>query len=153
MRCAAHPDVETELSCGKCGRPICPDCMVQTPVGIRCRDCARLKRLPTFSVSKRRYLIASGVGLAVAAAAGALWAVIAHVTLFFSILIPAAIGYAAGELISLTTNRSRGPWLQAIAGGSVAISFAIYILFAPSFSLFSLLGLGLGIFIAAARLR
>ena len=38
------PRVETALSCASCGTPICPDCMVQTPVGIKCRNCARQPR-------------------------------------------------------------------------------------------------------------
>ena len=29
------------MACSNCGRPICPDCMTVTPVGMRCPDCAR----------------------------------------------------------------------------------------------------------------
>src|SRR4051794_35783476 len=36
-----HPSRETGVSCSSCGRPICPDCMTPTPVGMRCPDCAR----------------------------------------------------------------------------------------------------------------
>jgi membrane associated rhomboid family serine protease len=39
--CYRHPDRETGVSCSSCGRPICPDCMTPTPVGMRCPDCAR----------------------------------------------------------------------------------------------------------------
>jgi membrane associated rhomboid family serine protease len=38
--CYRHPRVETAVSCSECGRPICPDCMVFGPVGIRCPECA-----------------------------------------------------------------------------------------------------------------
>ncbi|HVY60415.1 MAG TPA: rhomboid family intramembrane serine protease [Planctomycetota bacterium] len=38
--CYRHPRVETAVSCAECGRPICPDCMVFGPVGIRCPECA-----------------------------------------------------------------------------------------------------------------
>jgi membrane associated rhomboid family serine protease len=38
MRCYRHPDRETGVTCSECGRPICPDCMVFAPVGIRCPD-------------------------------------------------------------------------------------------------------------------
>ncbi|HEY6113580.1 MAG TPA: rhomboid family intramembrane serine protease [Gaiellaceae bacterium] len=38
MRCYRHPDRETYVSCFECGRGICPDCMTQGPVGIRCPD-------------------------------------------------------------------------------------------------------------------
>jgi membrane associated rhomboid family serine protease len=38
--CYRHPDRETNVSCANCGRPICPDCMTSTPVGMRCPECA-----------------------------------------------------------------------------------------------------------------
>ncbi len=39
--CYRHPDRETRVSCSSCGRPICPDCMTPTPVGMRCPECMR----------------------------------------------------------------------------------------------------------------
>ena len=38
--CYRHPNVETGVSCSSCDRPICPDCMTPTPVGMRCPECA-----------------------------------------------------------------------------------------------------------------
>jgi len=38
--CYRHPGRETGVSCSNCGRPICPDCMTPTPVGMRCPECA-----------------------------------------------------------------------------------------------------------------
>lgn len=38
--CYRHPDRETGVACSRCGRPICPDCMTPTSVGMRCPDCA-----------------------------------------------------------------------------------------------------------------
>jgi membrane associated rhomboid family serine protease len=39
--CYRHPGRETGVSCSNCGRPICPDCMTPTSVGMRCPECAR----------------------------------------------------------------------------------------------------------------
>ncbi|HEY6672242.1 MAG TPA: rhomboid family intramembrane serine protease, partial [Solirubrobacterales bacterium] len=39
--CYRHPNRETGVSCSNCGRPICPECMTSTPVGMRCPECAR----------------------------------------------------------------------------------------------------------------
>jgi membrane associated rhomboid family serine protease len=39
--CYRHPGRETGVSCSNCGRPICPDCMTPTPVGMRCPECSR----------------------------------------------------------------------------------------------------------------
>jgi membrane associated rhomboid family serine protease len=39
--CYRHPDRETGVACSSCGRPICPDCMTPTPVGMRCPECSK----------------------------------------------------------------------------------------------------------------
>lgn len=39
--CYRHPNRETGVSCSSCGRPICPDCMTPTSVGMRCPECSR----------------------------------------------------------------------------------------------------------------
>ena len=39
--CYRHTDRETGVACSSCERPICPDCMTTTPVGMRCPECAR----------------------------------------------------------------------------------------------------------------
>lgn len=39
--CYRHPTRETGVACSNCGRPICPDCMTSTPVGMRCPECSR----------------------------------------------------------------------------------------------------------------
>jgi len=41
--CFRHPKVATNLSCGRCERPICTKCAVIGPNGIRCRECAQQK--------------------------------------------------------------------------------------------------------------
>ena len=40
MVCYRHPRNETAVTCSNCGRPICPECMVFAPVGIKCPECA-----------------------------------------------------------------------------------------------------------------
>ena len=39
--CYRHPNRETGVSCSNCGRPICPDCMTPTSVGMRCPECSK----------------------------------------------------------------------------------------------------------------
>ena len=162
MRCATHPDVETSLRCGKCGKPICPKCQVQTPVGARCPDCAKVYKLPTFRISSKHYLIAVGVGLGMAVACGVAWGAIDWVIPFFSLslLLAPAAGYAIGEVISLAVNRKRGRWLAVVASMAVVISYFISLLLFPGglpFGminiLYHLVALALGIFVAVTRLR
>ena len=62
MRCAAHPQTETYLSCGKCGKPICPACLVQTPVGARCKKCANVRPDLVYHISTPYLLRAIAAG-------------------------------------------------------------------------------------------
>ena len=50
--CYRHPNRETGVSCSNCGRPICPECMTPTPVGMRCPECARQKTRVTRGVGE-----------------------------------------------------------------------------------------------------
>ncbi len=160
MRCALHPETETNLKCGKCGQPICPKCLVQTPVGARCPECAALKRLPVYAVSPVLYARAIAAGLTTASALGAIWPFLPFGG-FLWLIIAAGIGYAIGEVVSLSVNRKRGLRLQAIAGTSMVVSYTIRSLletphlgFVHSFlNVYVLIALALGIIIAVSRLR
>jgi len=75
--CYWHPDAETGLSCSHCAKPICPQCMVQAPVGIRCRDCGKAVRTPTFDVQPSYYARALAVAAAIGIGGGLLWVAVA----------------------------------------------------------------------------
>lgn len=164
VRCATHPNVDTNLRCAKCGKPICPKCMVETAVGLRCRDCARLQRLPTYRISIRYYLIATGIGVGVGVGAGILWGLIGAILTFFylNLLIAAGVGYGIGEVIGISVNRKRSNGLAIIAGCAVVLSYVVSValpfgrffpLFNTLYLMLDLASIAIGIFIAVTRLR
>ena len=129
-RCARHPNVETTLLCGRCGTPICPRCLVQTPVGARCPTCANVRRIPTVDV-KPIYL-ARGLGAAIVSGlvVGIVWAVViggqaGGVAGFFIFFVAMGIGWAIGESVSAATNRKRARALQACAVIGVVLSYFV----------------------------
>lgn len=128
--------------------------MVQAAVGIKCRECGKAVRMPTFDVQPGYYARAIGVAVAVAIGGGLLW------SLFIAIfpVLPAvgaiAVGYAAGELISRSVNRKRGVGLAWIAAGSVVGAFLIaLIVMGPFFGVIGLLLFGFGVYTAVQRVR
>lgn len=127
MQCATHPSVETELTCSRCGKPICPRCLVITPVGARCRECARLRRLPTYQLGTVFILRGLGAALAAGAAAGALWAFLFpyRVSAFIGLFLGLGLGYVVGESTSWAANRRRGPVLQGVAVVGVLLAYAV----------------------------
>ncbi|MFC1954940.1 hypothetical protein ACFLWZ_00095 [Chloroflexota bacterium] len=155
MRCATHPKIETNLKCGKCGKAICPKCLVQTPIGARCPDCAKLYKLPTYRVSGKYYLRAIGAMIGMAIVCGTIWWVIMRAVPFFylSLFLAAGVGYAIGEVVSRSVNRKRSIGLAIVAGFGVIISYLVTIILSGgSFFALDLLALALGIFIAVTRL-
>ncbi len=162
MQCATHPNVETELACGRCGKPICPRCLVYTPVGVRCRDCAQVRRIPTYNVSLAYLLRGIGAAVAMGAAIGGLWAFLLPQATraygFYVLFLALGIGYAIGESVSWATNRKRGPTLQGIAAAGVILAYLVHNLVAgldiiPRDDIYGYVLTGIAIVIAIGRLR
>ena len=130
--CARHPDVETALRCGRCDTLICPRCLVQSPVGSRCRDCANVRRIPTADV--KPVFIARGLAAAMVsgAAVGAFWGYALEGGRggfglgFFFIFLAMGIGWAVSEAVSAATNRKRGYVLQTCAVLGVVLAYVVH---------------------------
>ncbi len=116
--CYRHPDRETNVACSNCGRPICPDCMTPTPVGMRCPECAgqttRVKRAP------------AGVSGLSAGRAPATYALIAINVAFFVAEVAsgssAGIGFSGGGSVfhNLALDGpqvANGDWYRIVTGG------------------------------------
>lgn len=158
MKCATHPNVDTNLRCGKCGKPICPKCLVQTPVGARCRECANVKPLVTYQLSPMYYARATGAGLASGAISGVIWAFIPLWGLL-NFFLAAGVGFLIAEAVSLSVNHKRGRALQVIASIGMVLSYLArsWMLHRMTVSglldLYGLIALGVGIIVVVSRLR
>lgn len=92
-QCAFHPGVETEVRCTECERYICPADMVETPVGYKCRECARPARSQYQVVKPKQLLSAALAG----GAAGILGGVLLAFLPFYGIITGALWGFATAE--------------------------------------------------------
>lgn len=130
--------------------------MVQASVGIRCPECGKAAKMPTFDVQPTYYAKAAGVGVAVAIGGGVLWVIFNAIFGGFGILssIPAlGVGYAAGELISRSVNAKRSKGLAYIAAGAVIGAYIISLPSNPQVGFFPLIILFVGIYTAVQRVK
>lgn len=109
--CSYHPNVMTGLRCSRCGKPICPQCAVRTPVGLRCPDCAGVRGLPTYRTSNPTLIRAFGAGLLVALVTAVLWRQGPSWSFYLSLIL----GFGAVEAMARVANYKRGADLQAAA--------------------------------------
>jgi len=169
VTCANHPRVETAVSCGKCEKPLCPKCMIFTPVGVRCKECARMRPPPQYDVSGAVLVRVVGTAAALVVVLGGLIGFL-HL-LGLSFLLPMAVGLGVGEALSRVARRKRGRVIEVIAGVTVALTlFAGYLgaflsathgalgLALPATvsaltGFYGLLGLVLGVLLAVGRIR
>lgn len=124
--CYKHPDRETEVSCGRCGKPLCPDCVHHGPTGVRCVECLRLPRRAAGLATHEQILRAVGFALLVAVPGGLLLGWLHWVSLLTAIILGLAIGSAA----HVGSRRHRDVSVQIvaalIASASIVIAVAVF---------------------------
>ena len=130
--CELHPGTETELRCSRCDKYICPQCLVYTPVGVRCEECAMLRRPPMYELESGHYLRAVAVALPLGVAFGLLAAVLmppdtrTHLFSLAAALIAGAVGGSAlAGLITRVTGGKRGLPMQVIAIAGLGLAGAV----------------------------
>ena len=101
--CTTHPGRETLVSCGRCLRPFCTDCLVHSPAGQRCFECAGVRRDYARRAGVARFAQAFGALL--------LGAAISSFVGFFSFFIAFAAGGYAGQLLSPVVTRHTRAWV------------------------------------------
>ena len=131
--------------------------MVQAPVGVRCQECGKGTRLPTYDVSGSLLARAIPASLGVGLAGGVAIALIGRPGLFLQIAAMAGLGYLLAEVVSLAANRKRGRALQFVAFAGIAAAYTVLVVtsiyFYGTIGLFDLIGAGVASYVAYIRLR
>ena len=114
LHCTVHPDRETTLRCNKCGRPMCPQCAVSTPVGYRCRECVRGIQAGYYKATESDYLVIFAACAGLSLIAGAIMSAI-NLGILFSLILALPVGGGIAELGLRITSRRRGRQSARIA--------------------------------------
>ena len=155
-QCARHPEVETALRCSRCETPICPRCLVQTPVGARCKECARIAKNPIYTLTTGAALKAAGASVVGGVVMGLIWGLILLPFTFglLSIFVGAGLGWVFTRLLEVVTRRKRGPYVVGFAVGGIAIAWAMQLLFVPArVALYGLVAAAVAVYFAYQNLR
>ncbi len=171
--CAVHLDRETSLRCNKCGRYMCSDCAVPTPVGYRCKECVRGVEDKFFNATLADYAIVFTVSAVIAAVAAGIARLIG-LPLLFAIILGLPLGGLISEICVRALRRKRGRYTGEICtagivvGGLIGLAIAVLsrvsgaaissipleLIFQAMFSQFGpLLLIGLAAFAAFGRFR
>ncbi|MEZ4668609.1 MAG: B-box zinc finger protein [Anaerolineae bacterium] len=122
--CEVHPDRETALRCNKCGRLMCAECAVSTPVGYRCKQCVRQHEDRFFSASQNDYVVVAAICVLLAAIGGYIATAIGgFIILMFFIGIP--VGGGIAELALRATKRRRGRYSGEVGAAAAAVGALI----------------------------
>lgn len=134
LTCYKHPDRETLLRCGRCDRPICPDCLRHGATGVRCEDCVSLSPRERGQADRRQLQRAAVAALLVAVVGGLLLGAVGLISLVTS----AVLGFGVGTAALSAADRHRGPLVQGIAGSAALLA----VLVSAIVSSFGLPGMG-----------
>jgi hypothetical protein len=128
LHCSAHPSTVTYLRCAQCNTPICPRCLVMTPVGAKCRQCARARLQPAFRVRPVDVVVAPLItvlsGVIIGSIASFLTQLIPFVS-FLVVLFPIASGVLISRILRKVVPRKHGILLKVAVGLGVVVSFLV----------------------------
>lgn len=125
MRCARHPDVETALRCATCGTPICPDCQITTPVGMKCAQCGLAPVPEIHRLSPGALARAIAAGALVSTAAGIVALLLPRAAGLLLLFLTPLAGMAIADAAGWAAGGKRGPALAAAVAGSCVVGILI----------------------------
>jgi hypothetical protein len=122
LHCIDHPQRETVLRCNRCSAPVCPECVVRTPVGFRCKECVKAQQSGFYTARGYDWIIAIVLSFVLSIPAALLSGLLGW---WFALIVSPFAGSLIGGAVHGATGRRRGRntwWIVAV--GIVAGAFA-----------------------------
>jgi hypothetical protein len=134
--CANHPNVETQLRCNRCEKPICNRCAVLTPTGYRCKECVRGQQKVFENAQWYDYPLAFILAGVLSFLGSLLVRYVGFFTIFIAPVAAVIIAEAARKIVR--NRRSRQLWL--LTAGAAALG-SLPVLLIMLFALLNRFGL------------
>ena len=112
--CYRHPTEPTRVHCTRCGRPICPECMIPAPVGHQCPECVQQAR--------REFRQGPGKRIAVRSVTATKVFLVAILGVFVLEMVAAGAGSMGRRMASLRKSSRRA----CRSAGAMRYFFAIF---------------------------
>lgn len=116
QRCHRHADREAYISCQRCGRPICPQCMTEASVGFQCPACVRAG-----ADSVRAPRTAAGGAVSSRPGVVTMALIVVNLALFLVQLLTGdrdGALYRDGAMLAVTAGTTDGDVLTGVADGA-----------------------------------
>ncbi|MEE8046624.1 MAG: B-box zinc finger protein [Dehalococcoidia bacterium] len=169
--CIRHSDTPSNLRCGRCNDLICPQCMVQSPVGARCPDCASIGRPAIFRSTPAELARAIGLSflgsIVIGVAYGIILWVIFNVPVGWNVgnvaaaFVLAVAGSPVGDLVLRAGKYKLDSRLRVIAAFSMflvwvwgfAVASFVGVPISGFMNIVGYIGLGIGVYVAMNKVR
>nr|WP_290667841.1 tetratricopeptide repeat protein [Ardenticatena sp.] len=112
LYCTVHPDRETMLRCNRCGRPMCVECAVRHPVGMRCRECVQETRSPVYRVAWTQVVLAFVAATAAGVGAAVVYSLVSGLFWLLVFFVAPALGTGVASVVERVVPGKRGRALQ-----------------------------------------
>ena len=118
ITCHYHPARQAFVHCGKCERPLCPECVQHGVVGIRCIECLLGITIRPLTMTRRVVAVGAALATGLIIGGGLGWlALLNFITAF-------GLGLAVGQATRYLVRYTMTPGMQAAAG--IASVFGAY---------------------------
>jgi len=121
LTCANHPDRETGLRCNRCGKPICSECAVLTPVGYRCRQCVRQQQQQFETANPLDFVLVALVGVV----GGGIGSLLLGFFNLWGLFIAPVIGGVIADAAQRVTRPRRSRMMPWIAAGGIIVGVLV----------------------------